>query len=237
MSSDQTRTWGYWSQAKLQILHEYLPLFLRASQTAKERIYIDAFAGAGHGVDRLSGEEFNGSARIALDAAAGPTRFTQLLYFEQEHLATNLEATLRAAYPGRNISVRGGDCNTELPSALKALASVRWAPTFAFIDPDGLEFRWDTLKALADHKRGYRSAAANKPEYKVELWILFSTQGLVQHTRAGSRKAPDHTRGARIRAVRDRAMATHLRAPTTRTPGPRSGKGRVRQPHALEADA
>jgi three-Cys-motif partner protein len=57
---------------------------------------------------------------------------------------------------------------------------LRWAPTFAFIDPDGMEFEWRTLEALAAHKRGYRSLSSSKREYKVELWLLFPTQGIVR---------------------------------------------------------
>lgn len=43
-----------------------------------------------------------------------------------------------------------------------------------------MEFEWRTLEALADHKRGYRAMSSSKPEYKVELWLLFPTQGLVR---------------------------------------------------------
>src|SRR5439155_1693683 len=47
------------------------------------------------------------------------------------------------------------------------------APTFAFLDPDGMELEWRTVKLLADHKRG-------KSQYKIEMWILLSTSGLVR---------------------------------------------------------
>ena len=63
------RTWGYWTQAKLQILARYLQAFATASKGVSERVYLDAFAGEGLGIDRLTGEEFKGSARIALDVA------------------------------------------------------------------------------------------------------------------------------------------------------------------------
>lgn len=52
----------------------------------------------------------------------------------------------------------GGDCNKELSSVLEQLRRQRLgrAPTFAFVDPDGLEVRWETLKALAEHKGTYK---------------------------------------------------------------------------------
>jgi hypothetical protein len=77
------RSWGYRTQAKLALLRDYLPAFLHASKgKASEFVYLDAFAGEGHGTDRLTGDEFPGSARIALDidVAGG---FTKLRYFEQ----------------------------------------------------------------------------------------------------------------------------------------------------------
>lgn len=180
MSTHSGRSWGYWTRAKLAILADYLPAFLQASRgKASEFVYLDAFAGQGHGVDRLTGEEFNGSARIALDAGDG-RGFTRLRYFEQASKARELQDRLRAEYPDRDVKVYGGDCNTEIRKALAELRPYRWAPTFAFIDPDGMEFAWRTLEQLAGHKRGYRGATSTKPEYKVELWLLFPTQGLIR---------------------------------------------------------
>ncbi len=175
--TDKPRSWGYWTQAKLAILEEYLPALLQASSSVSETIYLDAFAGQGHGVDRVTGEVFRGSARIALEA--GKTRgFTKLRYFEMGSRAAALEAQLRSEYPGRDIRVYEGDCNDTIGDALSDLRNFRWAPTFAFLDPDGMELAWRTLDRLADHKRGYRTT--KKREYKVELWILFPTQGLVR---------------------------------------------------------
>jgi hypothetical protein len=77
-------------------LADYLPPFLRASSgRASEFVYLDAFAREGRGVDRLTGEVFNGSARIALELqeAGG---FTRLRYFEQKNQARELEEKFRA---------------------------------------------------------------------------------------------------------------------------------------------
>lgn len=183
MSKRAARPWGYWTRAKLAILNDYLPAFLQAaSGKSDEYVYLDAFAGEGRGVDRLTGEEFHGSSRIALEAKAlrADARFTRLRYFEQASKARELETRFEAEYPDRDIKVYGGDCNVEIPKALRDLNELRWAPTFAFIDPDGMEFEWRTLEALAAHKRGYRSASSSKREYKVELWLLFPTQGIVR---------------------------------------------------------
>lgn len=179
MTRSEGRVWGFWTQAKLQMLAEYLGRFAQASKGQAERVYLDAFAGEGHGLDRVTGEKFHGSARIALDAGedAGFTRFR---YFEMGQKAAELQQRLRAEYPGKDIKVYAGDCNEKIPEALSELSSLKWAPTFVFLDPDGMELKWQTLKALADHKRGYRKTGSDKPEYKVEMWMLFPTSGIIR---------------------------------------------------------
>ena len=177
------RAWGFWTRAKLAILEDYLPAFLHASKNrASEYVYLDAFAGEGAGIDRLTREQFKGSSRIALDAdVAGG--FTRLRFFERASKATELDAALRAEYPHRDIRVYAGDCNRQIPNALAELKSVRWAPTFAFIDPDGMEFEWNTLAALAKHKEGYRAPDSPKPTFKVELWLSFLRRALSERSR------------------------------------------------------
>ncbi len=179
MTPPPGRSWGYWTRVKLQMLGEYLSGFATASKEQSERVYLDAFAGEGSGLDRLTGEEFPGSARIALEAGekAGFTRFR---FFELANKAGELEAQLRADYPGPDIKVLGGDCNETIPAALAELRALKWAPTFAFLDPDGMQLAWETIVALAQHKRGYRAPRSLKPEYKVELWMLFPTSGIVR---------------------------------------------------------
>ena len=179
MTNATGRSWGYWTRAKLEMLADYLAGFATASKGQSERIYLDAFAGEGAGLDRLTGEAFPGSARIALEAGEG-AGFTKFRYFEMGQRAAELQSRLRADYPDSDIKVYEGDCNATILDALSELKELSWAPTFAFLDPDGMELAWDTLVALADHKRGYRSASSTKPEYKVELWMLFSTSGIVR---------------------------------------------------------
>lgn len=161
------RTFGFWTRAKLNILERYLGAFLRASKSVDERIYLDAFAGEGHGIDRITGKDFKGSARLALEA--GPPPFTKLRYFELDNHAAKLEAILNKDFPGRDLVVYPGDCNQTISSALAALTDFRWAPTFAFLDPDGMELAWSTLEDLANHKRGYRSDGSAKAEFKASL--------------------------------------------------------------------
>ncbi|MEA2188817.1 MAG: hypothetical protein QOK16_3828 [Solirubrobacteraceae bacterium] len=101
MTAPSGRSWGYWTRAKLAMLGEYLGGFATASRSQTERVYLDAFAGEGTGLDRLTGEEFHGSARIALEAGDG-AGFTRFRFFELGRKAAELEARLRTDYPNRD---------------------------------------------------------------------------------------------------------------------------------------
>jgi three-Cys-motif partner protein len=108
-----------------------------------ERVYLDAFAGSGEGMDRLTGETFEGSVRIAL--GIDDPAFTKLRFFEVPTKAERLRRQLAKEFPDRDLRVYGGDCNRTIPEALHDLRDMRWAPTFAFLDPDGMELAWETL--------------------------------------------------------------------------------------------
>ena len=43
-----------------------------------------------------------------------------------------------------------------------------------------MELAWSTLQALSDYKRGYRPEGSTKPEFKVEMWMLFPSGGLIR---------------------------------------------------------
>lgn len=222
MNAPAGRSWGFWTQAKLGILADYLDAFVLAASRPRERIYLDAFAGEGTGLDRLTGEEFKGSARIALEARN--PGFSRFRFFEKGRRASDLESRLQADYPGKDIVVYEGDCNETIPRALRELVAVRWAPTFAFLDPDGMELSWEVLLALAEHKRGYRSGRSGKPVYKVELWMLFPSAGLVRTLALAEEKvtARDEQRATRLfgdeswRPIYARRLDDRLRPPDAR---------------------
>ncbi len=159
------RAWGIWTKGKLDVLRRYLDAFTTTTKNkATETIYFDAFAGEADNRDRLTDEPLDGSARIALSIGDPP--FTRLRFFETVTNAASLEAVLRRDFPDRDFEVRGGDSNELVPTELRLLKHLSWAPTFAFIDPNGMEAEWRTLVALADFKKGRK--------WKAELFYLFS---------------------------------------------------------------
>lgn len=159
------RAWGYWTVEKLDILRRYLDAFTTTTKfKASERIYLDLFAGGPENVGKRTGKPIDSSARIALKIDSPP--FTQVHLFELPATAAALEEALRADFPDHPFEVHAGDCNRTLPDVLRQLAPVAWAPTFAFVDPNGWEAEWMTLRAIADFRRSER--------WKAEMWILFA---------------------------------------------------------------
>jgi three-Cys-motif partner protein len=156
------RSWGWWTEQKLDVLADYLAAFTRASTKAGTTVYLDLFAGQAQNVSRSRDEHpIRGSARRALDTRPP---FTVLRFFELASRAASLDSALKAEYPDRDFRVVPGDCNTMIDAALSGLSGLNWAPTFAFLDQQSTEVQWPTLQRLARHKR------ADKP--KAELWLL-----------------------------------------------------------------
>lgn len=155
------RGWSYWSRNKLEILQSYFRAFNGASKSAEERIYIDLMAGDPENYDRDTGETFDGSARLALASEPGFTRF---VFGEEPQKASRLQVDLDHRYPGAPFRVYPGDCNVTIDQMLADLSEVRWAPTFAFLDQQAAELRWETMAKLARFKRG---------RTKAEQWILW----------------------------------------------------------------
>jgi three-Cys-motif partner protein len=140
------RVVGDWTREKLRILESYLPAYLSATQSALERIYIDAFAGPGTNVLRNSQIVIPGSPLIAVNARApGGARFTRLIFIENK---PSLAKELRSHIGGdRRCEIYDGDVNEVLPRVIRTIH--RRAPTFIFLDTAGVDPRWETIEAVA----------------------------------------------------------------------------------------
>jgi three-Cys-motif partner protein len=156
------RTWGYWTEHKLDVLSRYLEAFTTASKRASGTVYLDLFAGQPENASRETGMVIDGSAARALSVSPP---LDKVLLFELPDRAAALDEHLRRRFPDREFKIYPGDCNETIRHALTNLRADRRAATFAFVDQQGTEVRWDTLRTLAEHRVG---------PYKVELWILFA---------------------------------------------------------------
>ena len=162
------RDWSWWSEAKLDILHEYLMVFALASKGALERIYLDLFAGSFENKRRDREGYFPGSPKIALNIEPA---FTRIAFFEKHYKANALVSSIQDTEPHKTRSwkVFSGDCNVTIDEGLEYIRNRR-APTIAFLDPDGLQVNWTTLEKLAKWKRNSKT--------KMELFILFNVSAL-----------------------------------------------------------
>ena len=168
---------GDWTEKKLTVLKKYLGAYTKAlKNTGFQLYYIDAFAGTRYrmSVDESENESeqlmlfpefseiekkfFEGSARIALQLEPS---FHEYIFIEknQDHYEDLLK--LKNDFPEKTdkIEVIQGEANETL---LKLLKVIDWRKCRAvlFLDPYGLQVRWETIEAIA-RTRG------------IDLWYLF----------------------------------------------------------------
>jgi three-Cys-motif partner protein len=164
------RPWGFWTESKLDMLSAYLPAFTIASKRAASTIYLDLFAGQAINISRDTGRPIEGSLLRALQTT--PPLHVIRGFELRPVRARSLQEAYRSAFPRRDVLVHPGDVHDTLGPALADLARYRWSPTFAFIDPDGVEARWELLSALAAFKA--------PGSYKVELFLLLASPQVVR---------------------------------------------------------
>ncbi len=135
--------------------------------------YIDAFAGTGYVTSKqeenlqglllpeLAEQEtqrfIDGSARIALQVQP---RFTKYIFVEQSQAKYRKLQKLKEEFPllAEDIIIERADAN----NYIKQLCERDWAGNRAvmFLDPFGMQVRWETLVAIAETKA-------------IDLWLLF----------------------------------------------------------------
>lgn len=165
------RGWDWWSEVKLGILRDYLTGFTTAVRgKSPEAIFLDLFAGSYDNARRFGSGAFPGSSRVALETEPP---FSRLAFFELDGPAAALEEAIAWERPSdTRWRVFPGDCNETLGDALEWLDPYRWAPTFAFLDPSGLQVAWDTIEQLAKWRADKKT--------KVEQWILLPEPALAR---------------------------------------------------------
>lgn len=180
---------GAWTELKLRAVSDYLAFYTKALQyrpspdTLFQKWYIDAFAGTGERTEErttgglLDGEptrrerfQLEGSARRALKVEPP---FQHYVFIEANQRRFRALERLQQEFPSQNIRCLRGDANGELQ---RLFASIPWRKgspqaglqrAVAFLDPYGMNVRWETLKLLADTKR-------------VDVWYLFPLQAALR---------------------------------------------------------
>lgn len=151
-----------WTEEKLMILEAYLDAFATACKPAGGWYGLDLFAGNGLNWSATREREINGSPLIALEA--GKPEATEVIVAER-HTGAYKTLDSRLAKYGDRARPFPGDANKIVGSMLDRVR--KRAPAFAFLDPEGSELEWPTVKAIADHKRNHSN--------KIEQLILLPT--------------------------------------------------------------
>ncbi len=138
---------GSWSDDKLFYMRRYADIFGKGMKNRWEnRVYVDLFAGPGKCRIKSRGIPSEGSPLIALQLPFTHYYFNDLSDDVTKALASRVES---AAPPGVTTQIWTGDANknaAEIHSQIAALG--RETLSFAFIDPPGIEFRFDSLRAF-----------------------------------------------------------------------------------------
>lgn len=151
---------GAWSEDKLFVWHKYIQTTTTAmvgKPTWKAGLcYVDLFAGPGVCEIAETKRRIPGSPLIA---AMAPKAFSRILLSELDRtLATACEGRMQAAGV-KNCSVYPGDSNQIIGSITKEIP--KGALTLGFLDPEGLDVHFETVRRLASVGR-------------VDLLILFA---------------------------------------------------------------
>lgn len=141
------------------------------------RYYVDILCGPGKNRIRENNEVVLGSPLIALQ-----TRFPFTHYFFSDLEESNTSAlTSRCTASPYNdrVTIRTGDCNTLVEEVVEVIGRVgRSSLNLAFLDPQGLELRWETVRKLASLQR-------------MDLIINYPQNALVRNMKQAAHAAED----------------------------------------------
>lgn len=155
-----------WTASKLEFLEKYLPVFTKIigrNFPKNKKLYVDGYAGPG--TNTIGGKIKLGSPLLAINASPA---FDELYLVEKklglvQQLRQNIADMNLPPERQAQIHVQQGDFNVEVDSILRALPHI---PTFFFLDPEGLELEWETVRKI-----GRRRA---------DVFILISAGGVTR---------------------------------------------------------
>jgi three-Cys-motif partner protein len=152
---------GRWTEEKLYFWNRYIEITTSA-MTGKATwpaglVYVDLFAGPGVCRIKSSGRRIPGSALIAANA---PKAFRQILLVEMDPiLAETCSQRLTKTRASNSFRMFQGDSNEVIGQLLPFIPDR--AMTLAFIDPEGLDAKFETIRTLTSDRR-------------VDLLVLFA---------------------------------------------------------------
>jgi three-Cys-motif partner protein len=153
---DGLRNWeqaGHWTRDKLYFWKRYIDITTAAMHGHRAfpggLVYVDLFAGAGVCTLRDSGERIPGSAIIAVSAQKP---FARILVCEKDpELAEACRTRLARTLVAQRCHVFTGDCNCLIGQIVEKIPDD--SLTLAFIDPKGLDAKFETIATLSRDRR------------------------------------------------------------------------------------
>ena len=141
-----------WSKDKLDLLGKYLHAYtriMRQQTWLRGCSYVDAFAGGGQFIDQDTSDYVDGSPLVAL--ACEPA-FDDYSFIERSPAkVSQLEQHAEPFRTKRQINIMRDDANTVLVRDVASTVRRQYYRRgFVFVDPYGLQVKWDTIKALAE---------------------------------------------------------------------------------------
>lgn len=157
------------SERKHCILRAYIYIFSTSMKNKWRHLnYIDLFAGPGLCYNSKQRKEILGSPLLALKTKY---QFTSLHLVELDSkILEILKKRLDIHRPEDSttkIYPYNGDCNKEIDNIIKSLP-LEWCLSLAFVDPEGFQFKFETLKKLVINRR-------------VDLIINFPTRAVLRN--------------------------------------------------------
>lgn len=137
-----------WTVEKLAYLEKYANAFTNAMRGKWEGlVYIDLLAGPGRDIDVKTKEEFDGSPLIALKIKPP---FDHCYFGDKDQQNINaLKARISGSDRSR-VTINLGDCNLLVDQVVQQLS--RKTLGLAFVDPEGFEVDFRTLRVLAKRR-------------------------------------------------------------------------------------
>ncbi len=148
-----SHSYGVHTVLKLAALNHCLGVFLPIARKYIDdyhrfdsAVYVDLFAGCGASKVPDTGEWLAGSPILA----AGSRRvFDKIICMEKNDASCDALRERLARFPKRDSVVLNGDCN-ELVRDLRQSVGYRNPLAFVFVDPEGMETNWTTLKIMSE---------------------------------------------------------------------------------------
>jgi len=196
---------GDWTDAKLDVLKEYLAAYTKALKDKPtpaqpfRKAYIDAFAGTGSRAARESTSSnspdsllfpdlneaapqklLDGSAKLALQVEP---RFDKYIFIERSPARCQQLESLKQEFPDMSddIDVQQGEANEVIQKLCRPLDAWKSRRAVLFLDPYGMQVEWKTIEAVAATKA-------------IDLWLLVPLGMGMNRLATKSGKLPDSWR-------------------------------------------